>query len=85
MHDLHSLIWMVVIGILVGWVASLLVEGKGLGLLPDMVIGILGAFVGSFLADKFNVHFAGFWGSLAVSVFGAVVLLVLIRLLKPAR
>ncbi len=86
MHDVHSLIGIIVVGILVGWLASVLVHGKGMGLLPDMVVGILGAFIGTVLADKFNIHIAnGFWGSLALSLLGAVVLLVLIRLIKPAN
>lgn len=86
MHDVHSLIGMVVIGILVGWLASVLVQGRGMGIIPDMVVGLLGAFVGTFLADKLHIHIAdGFWGTLAVSLLGAVVLLVGIRLIRPAR
>ncbi len=85
MNDIHSLIGIVVIGIIVGWLASVLVQGKGMGIIPDMVVGILGAFVGTFLADKLNIHFAGFWGALVISLLGAVVLLVVIRLIKPAH
>ena len=85
MHDIHSLIGIIVVGIIIGWLASVLVQGKGLGLLPDMVVGILGAFIGTFLSDKLNIHVAGFWGVLGMSVLGAVVLLVLIQLIRPAR
>ncbi len=85
MHDPHSLIGMVVVGILVGWLASVLVHGKGLGILPDMVVGILGSFIGTVLADKLDIHIGGFLGALCISILGAVVLLVLIRLIKPAH
>jgi uncharacterized membrane protein YeaQ/YmgE (transglycosylase-associated protein family) len=86
MHDLHSLIGTIVIGILVGWLASVLVEGKGLGILGDMVVGILGAFIGNFLSNTLNIHIgSGLIGNLAISLLGAVVLLILIRLIKPAR
>jgi len=84
-HDIHSLIGIIVVGIIIGWLASVLVQGKGLGLLPDMVVGILGAFVGTFLSDKLNIHVAGFWGVFGMSVLGAVVLLVLIRLIRPSH
>ena len=85
MHDVHSLIGMIVVGIIVGWLASVVVHGKGMGILPDMVGGILGAFIGSILADKLDIHIGGFVGALCVSVLGAVVLLVLLRLIKPAN
>jgi uncharacterized membrane protein YeaQ/YmgE (transglycosylase-associated protein family) len=86
MHDVHSLIGIIVVGILVGWLASVLVHGKGMGILPDMVVGIVGAFIGTVMADKFNIHIAdGFWGNLALSILGAVILLVFIRLVKPAN
>jgi uncharacterized membrane protein YeaQ/YmgE (transglycosylase-associated protein family) len=85
-NDIHSLIGIVVIGILVGWLASKLVHGKGMGILPDMVVGILGAFIGGFLGDKLHIHVAdGFLGTLALSLLGAVVLLVGIRLIKPSN
>jgi uncharacterized membrane protein YeaQ/YmgE (transglycosylase-associated protein family) len=84
MHDAHGLIWIIVIGIFVGWLASVLVHGKGMGILPDMVVGILGAFIGTVLGDKLNIHPSNL-GTLALSVLGAVVLLVLIRLIKPAN
>lgn len=86
MGDIHSLIGIIVVGILIGWVASKLVHGKGMGLIPDMVVGILGAFIGNILADKLHIHIAdGILGTLALSLLGSVVLLVVIRLLKPAN
>lgn len=86
MQDVHSLIGIIVIGIIIGWVASKLVHGKGMGILGDMVVGILGAFIGNVLADKLHIHIAdGMLGTLALSLLGSVVLLVVIRLLKPAN
>ena len=78
MHDAHSLIGMIVVGIIVGWLASVLVHGKGMGIIPDMVVGILGAFIGSIMADKLDIHIGGFIGALCISILGAVVLLGLI-------
>lgn len=86
MGDINSLVGIIVVGIIIGWVASKLVHGKGMGILGDMVVGILGAFIGNILADKLHIHIAdGMLGSLALSLLGAVVLLVVIRLLKPSN
>jgi uncharacterized membrane protein YeaQ/YmgE (transglycosylase-associated protein family) len=84
-HDIHSLIGIVLVGILTGWLASKLVHGKGMGIIPDMVVGILGALLGRFLADFFHISVNGWLETFAMCVLGSVVLLVGIRLLKPAN
>jgi uncharacterized membrane protein YeaQ/YmgE (transglycosylase-associated protein family) len=84
-HDIHSLIGIVVVGILAGWIASKLVQGKGMGLIPDLVVGILGALLGGFLADYFHISIHGWLETFGMYVLGAVVLLVGIRLLKPSN
>jgi uncharacterized membrane protein YeaQ/YmgE (transglycosylase-associated protein family) len=84
-HDAHSLISIVVIGILTGWLASKLVHGKGMGIIPDMVVGILGALLGGVLANFFHIPMDNWLETFGVYVLGSVVLLVGIRLLKPAN
>ena len=84
-HDPHSLISIVVVGILTGWLASKLVHGKGMGIIPDMVVGILGALLGGFLAGFFHIPMDNWAETFGVYVLGSVVLLVGIRLLKPAN
>ncbi|HTA77833.1 MAG TPA: GlsB/YeaQ/YmgE family stress response membrane protein [bacterium] len=83
--QMHDLIWFLIVGGLAGWLASVLVTGGGLGVIADIVIGILGAFVGGFLANTFGFAVYGFWGVLGVAVLGAVVLLSIIRVVKPSR
>jgi uncharacterized membrane protein YeaQ/YmgE (transglycosylase-associated protein family) len=70
--------WLVM-GLLAGWIASLLVNKQGEGMLMDIVLGVIGAVVGGFIA-----HFAGFSGitgfnlySILIAIGGAVVVLVL--------
>jgi uncharacterized membrane protein YeaQ/YmgE (transglycosylase-associated protein family) len=70
---------------LTGWLASKLVQGKGMGIIPDMVVGILGALLGGFLANYFHIPMENWLETFAVYVLGAVVLLVGIRLLKPSK
>jgi uncharacterized membrane protein YeaQ/YmgE (transglycosylase-associated protein family) len=64
-------------GLLAGWIASLLVNKQGEGMLMDIVLGVVGAVVGGFIA-----HFAGYSGitgfnlySILIAIGGAVVVL----------
>jgi uncharacterized membrane protein YeaQ/YmgE (transglycosylase-associated protein family) len=77
-----NLIFQILAGILVGWLAGIVVQGKGMGLLPDLIIGALGAFLGAVLAHVFHIQIEGFWGALGISVVGAVVLLIVLRIIK---
>ena len=74
------------IGLIAGAVASRLVRGRGMGCFGDIVVGILGAFVGSFILSL--LHFdasLNFPATVIVSILGAVVLLSLIRLVSRRR
>lgn len=79
-----SIVGAVVIGVLAGWIAEQ-VMGREHGLLTNLVVGIVGAFLGAVAASALNIGFAGFWGSLAVSTFGAIILLALVGLIRPRR
>jgi uncharacterized membrane protein YeaQ/YmgE (transglycosylase-associated protein family) len=84
--ELNNLIWFLIVGGLAGWIASVLVSGWGAGVIADIIIGILGAFVGGFLADVMGIGVYGFWGVLAMSILGAVVLLIILRAVaRPIR
>lgn len=76
------LIWLAV-GAVAGLLAGLIVKGGGFGLLGDIVVGILGAFIGGWLLPKLGVHLAvGIVGVIASATIGAVVLLVVLRLVR---
>jgi uncharacterized membrane protein YeaQ/YmgE (transglycosylase-associated protein family) len=75
-----SIIAWLVLGLLAGWIGSMIVNrGRGEGLLLDIVLGVVGAFVGGFLFNLFGS--AGVTGlnlySMLVAVIGAVVVLFL--------
>jgi uncharacterized membrane protein YeaQ/YmgE (transglycosylase-associated protein family) len=78
------LLW-VVIGAVAGWLASAVVGG-GFGLLGDIVVGVVGAFVGGFVFRALGIGspFAGLAGSIFVAFIGAVLLLVCLRLIRRA-
>lgn len=71
----------IIVGIAAGWIAEQVMHRKD-GLLTNLIIGLLGALLGGFLANLMGITFAGFWGSLAVSAIGAVVLLVLVNMVR---
>ena len=79
------LLW-IAIGGVAGYLASL-VAGGGFGLVGDIVIGVVGAFVGGFLFRALGWHapFTGIAGTITVAFVGAVLLLALLRVVRSGR
>jgi uncharacterized membrane protein YeaQ/YmgE (transglycosylase-associated protein family) len=73
------LLW-IAIGLIAGWLASAVVGG-GYGVVGDIVVGVVGAFLGGFLFRAFHVAtpFGGIAGTIFIAFVGAVVLLLLLR------
>ena len=84
MMNLQALIIVLIIGAVAGWLACVVMKGRGFGLLGDIVIGVVGAFLGSCLLGLFGIAFYGLFGVLLTAFIGAVVLLLLARLIKRA-
>jgi uncharacterized membrane protein YeaQ/YmgE (transglycosylase-associated protein family) len=82
--NLTSLLLFLVIGGLAGWAASELMRGRGLGLLGNIVVGIIGAVLGGWVLGALGVAFGGLIGSLLTAFLGAVLLLFLVGLIKRA-
>jgi uncharacterized membrane protein YeaQ/YmgE (transglycosylase-associated protein family) len=80
------LVW-IVVGLIAGFLASLVVGGVGFGLIGDIIIGIVGAFIGGWLFATLHVSipFGGLPGQIFVAFIGAVVLLFIIRLVRGPR
>jgi uncharacterized membrane protein YeaQ/YmgE (transglycosylase-associated protein family) len=80
-----DLIWFLLIGLIAGWLASAIVGG-GFGLIGDIVIGVVGAFLGGYLFRTFGFSVGGgMLGSIIVATVGAIVLLLLLRLVRRVR
>jgi uncharacterized membrane protein YeaQ/YmgE (transglycosylase-associated protein family) len=74
---------MIVVGAIAGWLAGQIVRGFGFGLIWDIIIGIIGAFIGVWLLTQLGfLPFSGFIGSIVNAVIGAVVLLVIVGFIK---
>src|SRR4030088_1685348 len=82
----NSLIVVLLVGLIAGWLASKIVNGTGLGIIADIIIGVIGAFIGRWLFSYFHVRVGvNFWvDAILTATFGAIVLLVVIRLIKRA-
>jgi len=80
-----SLLWFLIIGLVAGWLAGVLVKGGGFGVVGDLVVGVIGAFLGGFLFSTLGASAGGgLIGSIIVATIGAVVLLFIVRLVKRA-
>jgi len=78
------LIWLAV-GAVAGVLAGIVVRGGGFGLLGDIVVGILGAFVGGWMLPRLGIHLGvGLISIIASATIGAVVLLLVLRLIRRA-
>ena len=79
-----NLLIFLIIGALAGWLAGLVMKGRGFGILINMVVGVLGAFFGGWLLPKLGVSIGGDFGVFITAFIGAVLLLAIIGLIKRA-
>jgi len=74
-------LWYILIGLVAGWLASLIVKGGGSGLVVNLIIGLVGGLLGGWLFSVFGLFPMGTFGSLIMSLVGAVVLLAITGLI----
>jgi uncharacterized membrane protein YeaQ/YmgE (transglycosylase-associated protein family) len=82
--DIQTLLIILAIGAVAGWLAGVIMKGGGFGLLGDIVIGIIGAFIGGFLFSFLGISAGGLIGQIITATVGAVVLIFVLRLIKKA-
>jgi uncharacterized membrane protein YeaQ/YmgE (transglycosylase-associated protein family) len=79
----ESLLVILLVGLAAGWLAGQIVQGTGFGLVGDMIIGIVGAFIGDWLMPQFGLYLGvGIVGAIVDATVGAIVLLLIIRLVR---
>jgi uncharacterized membrane protein YeaQ/YmgE (transglycosylase-associated protein family) len=79
-----SLLIFLLIGALAGWLAGVVMKGRGLGVIGNIVVGVVGAFLGGWLLPKLGVSFGGDIGMFITAFIGAVILLAIVGLIKRA-
>jgi uncharacterized membrane protein YeaQ/YmgE (transglycosylase-associated protein family) len=79
----ESLIVILFVGLVAGWLAGKIVRGTGFGIIGDIVVGIAGAFVASWLFPRLGFHLgSGLVGEIIYSAIGAIILLLIVRLIR---
>jgi uncharacterized membrane protein YeaQ/YmgE (transglycosylase-associated protein family) len=80
----ESLLVILVVGLIAGWLAGQIVQGTGLGLFGDLIVGIAGAFIASWAFPQLGIHLgSGIVSAIVGAAIGAVILLVILRLVAP--
>lgn len=77
-----GLIVFLVTGAIAGWLAGILMKGRGFGLIGNIVVGVIGSIIGGALSDYLGLQPGGFFGYLAAALVGALPLLVIVGLIK---
>lgn len=69
------MLWFLLIGLIAGGLAGQLMQGGGYGLIGNVVIGVIGSYVGGFLFRQLGISSSGTIGSIIVATVGAIVFL----------
>ena len=77
--SLSNVLWWLLVGLIAGFLASRVMRGGGYGLIGDIVVGLIGAFLGGWLAGLLGLGSFGLIGTIVVAFIGACILLAILR------
>jgi uncharacterized membrane protein YeaQ/YmgE (transglycosylase-associated protein family) len=77
--SLSAVIWWLVVGLVAGFLASLVMRGGGYGIVGDIVVGLVGALIGGFLASLLGLGSSGLIGTIIIAFIGACILIAILR------
>jgi uncharacterized membrane protein YeaQ/YmgE (transglycosylase-associated protein family) len=79
----ENLLVILFVGLVAGWLAGQIVRGTGFGIIGDLIVGILGAFIGSWLLPQLGIHLGtGTISAIVNATIGAILLLFVFRLFR---
>jgi len=79
----ESIIVILFVGLVAGWLAGKIVSGTGFGIIGDILVGVAGALVASLLFPKLGIHLGtGLVSEIIYSAIGAIILLLIVRLVR---
>ena len=79
----ESLIVILLVGVIAGWLAGQIVRGTGFGVVGDLIVGIVGAFIGDWLLRRLGIQLGiGMAAAIINATVGAIVLLLVVRLVR---
>jgi uncharacterized membrane protein YeaQ/YmgE (transglycosylase-associated protein family) len=76
----RGIIAWLLLGLIAGWLAGKLARGRGFGCLTDIILGLIGSFIGGWVFTKLGIFGGGFLFSLAAATLGAVILVAIVHL-----
>ena len=80
--DLNSLIVLLIVGLIAGWLAGVIWKGRGFGLAGNLIVGVIGSFLGGYLFRMLGISFYGWIGSIIAALAGALIILAVLNLFK---
>ena len=79
----ESILVILFVGLVAGWLAGKIVRGTGFGIIGDILVGIAGALIASFIFPKLGIHLGtGMVSEIIYSAIGAILLLLVVRLIR---
>ena len=80
-----SLLALIAVGLIAGWLAGLIIRGHGLGIIGDLVVGLIGALIGGYLFSLLGIVTNSFFGWILTALAGSVILLFIVNLISGER
>lgn len=80
----HGFIWWILVGLVAGFLTGKIMKGSGYGVFGDIIVGIIGAVIGGFIARPLHIG-GGFIVTVIIAIVGAVILTFLLRLISGNR
>lgn len=81
-----EIVVILIIGLVAGWLGSMIYKGSGLGIIGNIVVGILGSFVGYWLLGKLDISLGTGWiGAILTGAVGAFIILLAVNLIVKKR
>jgi uncharacterized membrane protein YeaQ/YmgE (transglycosylase-associated protein family) len=79
----ESIIVILFVGLIAGWLAGKVVRGTGFGIIGDILVGIAGALIAAWLFPRLGIHLgSGLVSEIIYSAIGAIILLLIVRLVR---
>ncbi|HEV3275965.1 MAG TPA: GlsB/YeaQ/YmgE family stress response membrane protein [Terriglobia bacterium] len=78
------MLYWILVGLVAGWLTGKIMKGSGYGVIGDIVLGILGGFIGGYIMSRLGIGGGGVIYGIVVAVFGAVILVAIVRALRRA-
>lgn len=78
----QGIIWWIVVGLIAGWAAGKIMKGGGYGVVADILLGVVGGFIGGWVVGLLGIAGGGLIWSILVAIFGAVILIWITRVIR---